>query len=140
LIIASNNGNLTGRNKRIPSAQLKTVSHNQGRPDSETILPIYRKGFPGKKSLKAEVFIINQTYHKYFFEVPILRQHLPTSDLISLTRLKPTKQIDWESWHCLHLFRILLLVIYLSTNLSIESSSPKENIIDQLWLLNYLDI
>jgi len=34
---------------------IKTVSHAMGRPEAEALRPIYRKGFPGKKSLRAEI-------------------------------------------------------------------------------------
>jgi len=39
---------------RGPSG-IKTVSHAMGRPEAEALRPIYRKGFPGKKSLRAEI-------------------------------------------------------------------------------------
>ena len=34
---------------------IKTVSHAIGRPEAEALRPIYRKGFPGKKSMRAEI-------------------------------------------------------------------------------------
>lgn len=34
---------------------MHSIRHAQGRPESEQLRPIYRKGFPGKKSARAEV-------------------------------------------------------------------------------------
>lgn len=44
---------------RRESSALHAIRHAQGRPESEQLRPIYRKGFPGKKSAKAEVFLFN---------------------------------------------------------------------------------
>lgn len=42
--------------KRETSA-MKVVRSSLGRPEAEEQRPIYRKGFPGKKSMRAEVFM-----------------------------------------------------------------------------------
>ncbi len=53
------------------------------RTDGDSLRPIFRKGFPGKKSLKAEVAIYT---HADMFRVDhfmYFRQHMHQRDLIS---------------------------------------------------------
>ena len=70
---------------------MKTVRYGQGRPEAEELRSIYRKGLPGKKSLRAEVMYAPERYDLSTIDTTNL---ILKNNSISLNQRRPNSSIN----------------------------------------------